>query len=95
MILSDDDALFSQGLGGSDAFTADPGLAEAPFRAFVRIRQNHKPAPASVSLDGSSALVEFDLPQRAVAPGQSAVFYDEDGFVLGGCVIEKGFKPEA
>ncbi len=38
------------------------------------------------------ARIEFDIAQRAVAPGQSAVLYSEDGRVLGGGVIDSAFK---
>ncbi|HOX91596.1 MAG TPA: tRNA 2-thiouridine(34) synthase MnmA, partial [Spirochaetales bacterium] len=88
VVLSSDASLFASGLTGRDAFTVDPTLSVQPFQALVRIRQNHKPARAQVVLDGNRAQLRFELPQRAIAPGQSAVFYDEDGFVLGGCVIE-------
>jgi len=84
--------LFASGLVGLDAFLSGPASTGGPVRALVRIRQNHRPAPASVSLDGERATVRFDDPQRAVAPGQSAVFYDAEGFVLGGCVIESAVK---
>jgi tRNA-uridine 2-sulfurtransferase len=62
-----------------------------PVRARVRIRSNHREAPATVSDagDGHSVRVEFEAPQLAVTPGQAAVFYDADR-VLGGGWIRKG-----
>ena len=54
----------------------------------VRIRNRHHGTRAKVeALAGSRARVTFDEPQRAVAPGQAAVFYDGE-LVLGGGWIE-------
>jgi tRNA-specific 2-thiouridylase len=58
------------------------GIA-APRRAEVRIRHRHAAAPATLYPAGTAVDVHFDEPQRAVAPGQAAVFYDGD-LVLGG-----------
>jgi len=89
VIVSRDESLFCAIIEGCDAILHAAELHGAPFEAFVRIRQNHKPARALVSIDGKNARMVFDEPQRAAAPGQSAVFYDAEGFVLGGCVIER------
>jgi tRNA-specific 2-thiouridylase len=60
----------------------------ADLRAEVRIRNKHVPAGATLTpLDGGRVRVRFDVPQRAVTPGQGAVFYAGD-LVLGGGWID-------
>ena len=60
-----------------------------PSRVQVKIRHQFKPAWAEVrpTSDDQRVEVEFDEPQRAVTPGQAAVFYDGD-LVVGGGWIE-------
>jgi len=60
-----------------------------PRRAQVKIRNKHIGASATLTptSDGTRVSVHFDEPQRAVTPGQAAVFYDGD-LVLGGGWIE-------
>jgi tRNA-specific 2-thiouridylase len=51
----------------------------------VQIRYRHQGVPATVTpLDGLRAKIEFDDPQISIAPGQSAVFYQDDCVVGGG-----------
>jgi tRNA-specific 2-thiouridylase len=55
-----------------------------PRRAQVKIRNKHNPSWATlVPISDHQVSVRFDEPQRAVTPGQAAVFYDGD-LVLGG-----------
>lgn len=94
--------LYSRGLKAaqfnalSDRFPLDE-----PVRADVRIRYNSPAFPGTVTrVSETEVRVEFDEPQKAVTPGQSAVFYDGD-VVLGGATIdvpvrcEIGEVPEA
>ena len=56
---------------------------------FVKIRYQHGSQAARISAaDDGRVQVIFDEPVRAAAPGQSAVFYDADGQVIGGGIIE-------
>src|SRR5437588_6537445 len=55
-----------------------------PMRVSVKIRHRHEPAPALIEKSGTDeVLVSFDQPQRAVTPGQAAVFYQDAVVVRG------------
>ncbi|MEY2428463.1 MAG: tRNA-uridine 2-sulfurtransferase, partial [Verrucomicrobiota bacterium] len=56
----------------------------ATLEATAKIRYNHPGTPATItSLPGGRAKIKLHVPQRAITPGQAAVFYQDD-LVLGG-----------
>jgi tRNA-specific 2-thiouridylase len=58
------------------------------LEAQVRIRHSHEPAPATLRATSSNgAWVRFHEPQRAVTPGQAAVFYDGNVVLGGGKIL--------
>jgi tRNA-specific 2-thiouridylase len=58
------------------------------MRVKVKIRHRHEPAWATLEQSGADeATATFDEPQRAVTPGQAAVFYDDDEVVGGGWIV--------
>jgi tRNA-uridine 2-sulfurtransferase len=58
------------------------------MRVKIKIRHRHEPAWATLEPGGTDeAIATFDEPQRAVTPGQSAVFYDGDEVVGGGWIF--------
>ena len=61
---------------------------EAPAGVLAKIRYNHPGAQAVVHpLPDGRARVVFAAPQRAVAPGQACVFYQEDAVLGGGWIV--------
>ena len=56
----------------------------AAFAASVKVRSHAALAGAIVTPLGDQARIDFDEPQRALAPGQAAVFYDGDRVIGGG-----------
>lgn len=55
----------------------------------MKIRYRNPAAPALVTAHGDgSASVVFDEPQRAIARGQWAVFYDGDVLLGGGAIAD-------
>ncbi len=60
----------------------------SPMRVTVKIRNRHEPAAAVIEKSGEDEVVAtFDEPQRAITPGQAAVFYDGDVVVGGGWIV--------
>lgn len=82
VIVGDEEDLYSNRLVADNLnFLSD--LNEKTFETQVKIRYQHNPACANLTLqDNGKALVKFKEPQRAITPGQLAVFYQED-IVLG------------
>ncbi|MCC6277188.1 MAG: tRNA 2-thiouridine(34) synthase MnmA [Oligoflexia bacterium] len=56
----------------------------------VKIRHRHEGAMAKIIQDGADVVVEFENGQRAITPGQAAVFYDQDRLVGGGWISTVG-----
>ncbi len=60
-----------------------------PFEAAARIRHRHREVAALITpQDDGRMLVEFEVPQRAITPGQGVAFYGDD-LLLGGGWIER------
>jgi tRNA-specific 2-thiouridylase len=86
-------------VGGDDELMSRELLAErlnwivvarlaGEMRVRVKIRHRHEPAWATLSPVGEDCVrAIFDAPQRAITPGQAAVFYDGDEVVGGGWIV--------
>ncbi len=57
------------------------------MRCSVKVRYRHPGAPAELRFGDGQCRVVFDEPVGFAAPGQSAVFYDDVGRVIGGGII--------
>jgi tRNA-specific 2-thiouridylase len=87
VVVGDDNSLRTTSFEVEGANWVSIEQPPGPVRARVKIRHKHEPAAATVEpIDATTAQVTFDAPQRAITPGQGAVFYHGD-VVLGGAWI--------
>lgn len=72
----------------SDLNLFHPSLLTKPTKVQVKVRYATPATPATLHpLNPTSIRIQFHEPQRALSPGQSAVFYHDDE-VLGGGIIQ-------
>ncbi|MCB0280785.1 MAG: tRNA 2-thiouridine(34) synthase MnmA, partial [Calditrichaeota bacterium] len=85
--------LFSDGLVAEQVNFQKIDRISKPMRAFVKIRYNDQLESATIEqIDDQHVKINFDKPRLSVSPGQSTVFYDENKQLIGGGIIQSGFK---
>ncbi len=93
VIVGDEEELRRSACQVRDVNWVSCAVPEAPIEAMVKIRYRHEPASAVVKPVGPSRVnVRFVEPQRAITPGQAAVFYSEERLLGGGwiCAAAEG-----
>lgn len=87
VVVGEVEALAATGLRGERLHWIGPAPV-GEIAATVKIRSRHPGVACTIrALPGQAVDVRFATPQRGVAPGQAAVFYDGSR-VLGGCWID-------
>ncbi|PYV98158.1 MAG: tRNA 2-thiouridine(34) synthase MnmA [Acidobacteria bacterium] len=87
IVVGSQDELYSRTLRAHRVNLISLDDLRQPMRVSVKIRHKHQPAAATIEkISEDEILATFDEPQRAVTPGQAAVFYDGDIVVGGGWI---------
>ncbi len=81
-------ALFKSTLHTGEMFWVSNETATTPLRCRAKTRYRQPDQECTVHAEDTGFRVEFDVPQRAITPGQSVVFYEGE-VCLGGGVIER------
>ncbi len=88
----DNPLLFASGLRASQAHWINTNWnTEQEFNCTAKIRYRQEDQICSVQIDDEQLYVSFTKPQRAITPGQSIVFYQND-ICLGGAIIESALS---
>ena len=87
VVVGSDEHLYSRTLRAKRVNLISVDDLREPMRVAVKIRHRHEPAAALIQKSGDDEiLVTFDEAQRAITPGQAAVFYNGDVVVGGGWI---------
>ncbi|MDR0468953.1 MAG: tRNA 2-thiouridine(34) synthase MnmA, partial [Peptococcaceae bacterium] len=89
VVVGSNDDLFTRNVMTDSNYFTDGALRTQPFAAEVKLRSGATPAKAMFHpLERGRGKLVFEADQRAVTPGQCAVYYHGDK-VLGGGIIQR------
>ncbi|MCQ2554905.1 MAG: tRNA 2-thiouridine(34) synthase MnmA [Clostridia bacterium] len=87
VVLGSNEDLFTTTVRSIDNFFINDDMQSYEGKMLeAKVRYTAKPAMCRLHIEGNEIYAEFDEPQRAVTPGQSIVFYDNDLVVGGGYI---------
>lgn len=89
IVLTQDVDLLSRGLICNDLNFMYLSEINRPTNVLAKIRYSHTPTPAIIFVENGELTCHFETKQRAITPGQAAVFYDDKGYLLCGGTIVK------
>ena len=88
IVLGEENEIYSDSFYVKDINFISGNKPGGIFKPSTKIRYNSPELPSKIRvLKGNRAFVKTDIPQKAVTPGQSAVFYNSD-LMIGGGIIE-------
>jgi len=91
LVIGNDSSLYSKSFIAENINLIAAEKINAPVRVKVKVRYLQKEQWAHIEqTEDNKVMVVFEKPQRAVSPGQAAVFYDGE-YVLGGGTITEVF----
>jgi tRNA-specific 2-thiouridylase len=91
--LGDEDSLYFKVLYADRVNLIASERLDGRVRVAARTRYRQEEQPAIAEMAGDDIMrVEFDVPQRAIAPGQAVVLYVGDVVFGGGTITETGTK---
>ncbi len=93
VVLGELSELYRNGMVVKDLNMIKYGSLEQPMQGIAKIRSQHKGVMADYEMQGDTIKAVFHDYVEAIAPGQSAVFYEGDD-VVGGGMIASSFEEE-
>jgi tRNA-specific 2-thiouridylase len=88
VVVGDEAALYTTAMTAEDLNLISVEAITEPVRATVKTRYSQKETPATLfPPENGRIAVVFEKPQRAVTPGQAAVFYDGDTVLGSGTIV--------
>ncbi len=88
IMIGDESCLMANTFTVKDVHWISGKKPHTPFSAEVKIRYRHAGARAKITGKDTMLTIQFDSPQRAITPGQAAVFYNGAEVLGGGWIWE-------